>query len=69
MDFDPWLLFSGVLIGLIGTGIFIHGKKEANLKCLGAGVALCVFPYFVHSIILMWVITAGCLGGLYALRD
>ena len=51
MDFDPWLLFSGLLIGLIGTGVFIFGKKESNIKCLGAGVLLCVFPYFVHSII------------------
>ena len=36
-----------------------------NLKCLVTGVVLCVFPYFVTSVILMWVITAACVGGLY----
>lgn len=67
MDFgDPWSLFTGLIVGLIGTVIFLYGKKQQNLKCLGAGVVLCVFPYFVTSVLLTWGIAAACLGGLYA---
>ncbi|MCC6322395.1 MAG: hypothetical protein IT438_13280 [Phycisphaerales bacterium] len=54
-----------MIIGLIGFAIFLYGKKETNLKCVGTGLAMCVFPYFVSSILLMWTITAACLGGLY----
>ena len=67
MDFShPWALFSGLLIGLIGMAVFIYGKKQTDLKCLGVGVVLCVFPYFVTSLLLMWGLTVACLGLLYA---
>lgn len=66
MDFgDPWVLISGFLIGGIGFVILMYGKKEWNLKCITAGLVLCAFPYFVTSLILMWLIAAGCVGGLY----
>lgn len=67
MNFDlgsPWALLSSLLIGLIGFALFLYGKKEPNLKCLGTGVVMCVFPYFVHSVLLMWALAAACLGGL-----
>jgi len=62
---NPWTLFSGLVIGCLGMVLFIYGKKQANLKCLLTGGVLCVFPYFVSSLILMWAITGACLGGLY----
>ena len=66
MDFgDPWALFSSVIIGLIGMAIFMYGKKQTNFRFIGVGVALCVFPYFVTSLLAMWLITAACIGGLW----
>lgn len=66
MDFDhPWALFSGLIIGCIGMVIFMYGKKQVNLKALAIGGVLCVFPYFVTSLLAMWLITGACLGGLY----
>lgn len=64
---NPAALFSGLVIGVIGMGLFVYGKKQTNLKCLLTGGALCVFPYFVSSVLLLWLITAACLGGLYAM--
>lgn len=58
-------MLSGLFIGLVGMALFIYGKKQADLKCLVTGVVLCVFPYFVTSVLLMWAITGACLGGLY----
>lgn len=67
MDFShPWSLFSALVIGLIGMAVFLYGKKETNLRCLGVGAALCIFPYFVTSVVAMWLITAACLGALWA---
>jgi hypothetical protein len=65
MSLSPLAIFSAIFIGLIGMALFIYGKKQAQAAPLLTGVALCVFPYFVTSIVLMWLITAACLGGLY----
>lgn len=58
-------MISGVLIGAIGTGMFVYGKRQERPLTLLAGVALCVFPMFVASVLAMWLIAAGCIGGLY----
>ena len=64
---NPVSLLSGVLIGFIGLGLLIYGKKQQAPAPLIAGLALCIFPYFVASALLMWLIAAACLGGLYLL--
>ncbi len=43
----------------------MYGKKAQRLPHALTGLALCVFPYFVTSVALSWLITAVCLGGLY----
>ena len=58
---NPALLLSGLFIGLVGVALVIYGKKQSNLRCLAAGAVLCVFPYFVSSLLLLWLIAAGCL--------
>lgn len=66
MDLDhPAALFSGLFIGVVGMAIFLFGKKQSNPRCLLAGGALCIFPYFVTSLLIMWGLTALCLTGLY----
>lgn len=66
MDFgSPASIISGLLIGLIGMVLFMYGRKQQEPAPLIAGVVLCAFPYFVASVILMWVITGLTLGGLY----
>lgn len=68
MDLDhPAAFFSAILIGLIGTVLFIYGRKQQSVRCLLAGAALCIFPYFITSVAVMWAVTGGCLGGLYYL--
>lgn len=65
MDLDnPGLLLSSLLIGLLGFSLLVYGKKSGNLRALGIGLAMCVFPYFVHSLALMWGLTAAGIGGL-----
>lgn len=63
---NPWMLLSGLIIGGIGFVLFVIGKKQQNLRCLVTGIAMSVFPYFVGSLLALWLVTAACLGGLYA---
>lgn len=65
---NPWVLGSGLLIGMVGLGLLVYGKKSEDFKCLAAGLVLSVFPYFVHSLLVMWVMAAGCGAGLYLWR-
>ena len=68
MDFsNSYLLVSGLIIGAIGVGILMYGKKAMDLKCIGIGLAMCVYPYFVTSMVLLWLIAAACVAGLYLL--
>lgn len=68
MDFsDPSIVISAFLIGMVGMGLFIYGKKSEEPKCLGAGIAMCVFPMFIHSLLVMWALTGLCLAGAWFL--
>jgi len=64
---SPALFISSAFIGLVGTALFLYGKKAPNIRCLFTGVGLCVYPFFIHSMILMWLIFAACMGMLYAM--
>lgn len=61
---NPWLLLSGVLIGMVGFVLFNHGRKNADLRTLGTGLALCVYPYFVSSLLVLWLVFAAMMGAL-----
>lgn len=50
-----WLL-CGLLLGSIGLGFFVYGKRQRAVVPLVCGLALMIFPYFVSNIILLVVI-------------
>ena len=49
-------LWVGVVAGAIGMGYFIYGKRQAKYVPMLAGVLLCVYPYFVESLLALSVI-------------
>lgn len=63
---NPWVLMSGLVLGALGAGLFIYGKKQMDFRCLAAGVALCIAPYFIGSLLALWLVSAGVVGGLWA---
>ena len=50
-------LLIGILTGAIGMGYFIYGKRQTKFVPLLAGMALCVYPYFVDSA--LWLVVIG----------
>jgi hypothetical protein len=63
---NPWLLISGLFLGAIGMGLFIYGKKQLDFRCIATGVALCVVPYFIGSLAVLWLVGLALVGGLWA---
>ena len=66
---NPWSILSGLIVGLIGMTLFMAGRKQSSPRCLLAGLVLCVAPYAISSVALVWLVVAGCLGWVYAGRS
>jgi len=49
-------LFASMLIGTIGFGFFLYGKKQQRWPQLVTGIVLMVFPYFVGGVALILAI-------------
>jgi hypothetical protein len=62
-------LFSSLLISCVGMGFFLYGKKAARFWPLLAGIALSIYPFFVTSVLLMWLIAAAIIVGVYIMRE
>ena len=62
---NPGLMVSAGLISIIGLGVFMYGKRMEDIKSLGIGLGMMIFPIFVPSVLIMWVIAAACGVGLY----
>ena len=58
-------LLASLVIGSVGLGLFMYGKRQRRVPHLAAGVVLMVYPYFVGSVAIMAVIAAALLGVLY----
>jgi hypothetical protein len=67
MDFDGAALIAGLVVSAIGFVCFSYGKKMSRPPQLCAGVVLMGFPYFVSSALLITLIAAALLFGLWLL--
>ena len=62
---NPWLLFSGMTIGMVGMGLLMYGKKAEDLRAVFGGLALSIVPFVGHSMLALWGMTAACCAGLW----
>lgn len=62
MDITATGLCVALLLGALGTGLFVYGKKQQRLPQLLAGIALMVFPGLVQDALWMTVVGAVILG-------
>ncbi len=64
---DPTGLMVAVLLGAVGLGLFMHGKKAGNFKTLGVGLVLMVAPNFITSLWMDLALVVGCAAALVLL--
>lgn len=48
---------TGMLLGCIGGGYFLYGKKQANAPALVSGCLLCLLPYFIGNLVLLLLLS------------
>lgn len=69
MDFSASALLAGLFVSALGAGIFIYGKKTAKFMPLAAGGAMCIYPLFIYSALMLWSITGVLCVLLYLTRE
>lgn len=48
-----------MLAGVFGVAYFVYGKRQTKLVPLVAGILLCIYPYFIDSV--LWLCIVGIL--------
>jgi hypothetical protein len=56
---------AALLVGSIGCGIFIYGKRQRRIPQLLCGLSLIAFPYFVASAGWMLAIAAALIAATW----
>jgi len=51
-------LVVGLIAGVLGMACFVYGKRQAKFGPMNCGVALCVYPYMVASLVWLCIIGA-----------
>ena len=51
-------LIAGLVAGVFGMAYFVYGKRQTKIAPMVCGVALCVYSYFVDSLVWLCVIGA-----------
>jgi hypothetical protein len=52
-------LFIGLMAGVFGMAYFMYGKRQMKISAMVAGVLLCIYPYFIDSV--LWLAVVGAL--------
>lgn len=65
----PGNLFGAIVFGAIGMAAFVYGKRAGHMKAVLLGIALMVFPYFVSSDWLLYVIGGALTASLFIFKD
>ena len=67
MDFN--LLVLAFVFGMIGTGLFMYGRKAGRMVPLGAGVALIAVPYFITNLVVLLLVGCALTATTWILRE
>lgn len=49
-------LFAGLIAGVFGMAYFVYGKRQTKFAPMICGVLLCLYPYFIDSLVWLCVI-------------
>jgi hypothetical protein len=52
-------LLIGMMAGLFGVAYFVYGKRQVKFVAMLSGVLLCIYPYFIDSV--LWLSVVGLL--------
>jgi hypothetical protein len=51
-------LVIGIITGAFGLAYIVYGRRQTKFVPLIAGIGLCAYPYFIDSIVWLFVVGA-----------
>jgi hypothetical protein len=63
------VLVALIVFGIIGSVAVLYGWRQKKPRALTVGVAMSAYPYFISSLILIWLIGLALTAALYFWRD
>ena len=54
MDFSTATMVASLIVGSLGFGLFLYGKKQVRVPQLAVGIAMMTYPCFVQSPVLTY---------------
>ena len=57
----------GIITGAFGIGYIMYGRRQTKFVPLIAGVFLCVYPYFIDSLVWSCIVGAVLLGAPFVI--
>ncbi len=67
--FDMAKIFGYFIFGGIGFVAFVYGKKNSFFKPMLIGIVLNVYPYFISSTLLIYIVGIALTAALFMWRD
>jgi len=68
MEIDLLWMSASLVIGSVGLGMFLVGKRRSEFVMMIAGIVMMVFPYFVPNTIAMICVGAAIGGFVWYMR-
>ena len=70
MDFsDTSLLMANLVVGCIGAGLFMYGKKAQRMWPLMGGLSMCIYPWFIGNWMVLLGVTFAVMVFLFMMRE
>lgn len=64
---NPNLLFTSLLVSLVGMALFMYGKRQSRFPQMGIGLVMTVYTYFISSVPIALAIAVVLVGLLWVL--
>ena len=65
IEFTAGWMMAGLLVGSIGMGLSMFGKKQRRWPQLSAGLVMMIYPGFVASPLVIIALAGGILGAVW----
>ena len=60
-------LFIGFMAGVFGIAYFVYGKRQTKFTPMICGVFLCIYPYFIDSVLWLCIVGAALLAAPFVI--
>jgi len=64
MEFSSAGFLASFLVGTVGLGLFVYGRKQLRTPQLVVGIAMMAYPYFIESAAVICAVAGALLIGL-----